>query len=214
MTSSIAKDKLDALKKEYEEMEKKLAQSEGIFDLEKHKEISQKYAELKEINDKRGLLEKIEKEINENAVLLENEDNDELKTLAQEEQERLLKQKTALEKEIRDLVSPDERAKYKNIIVEIRAGAGGGEAALFVSSLFRMYSRYAQKRGWSETLIDSADTSLGGFKEIIPVKEFIRICFLKAGCIACKESPILKNRGEFTPLPFRSPFCRKWKRMK
>ena len=167
MTSSIAKDKLDALKKEYEEMEKKLAQSEGIFDLEKHKEISQKYAELKEINDKRGLLEKIEKEISENAVLLENEDNDELKTLAQEEQERLLKQKTALEKEIRDLVSPDERAKYKNIIVEIRAGAGGGEAALFVSSLFRMYSRYAQKRGWSETLIDSADTSLGGFKEII-----------------------------------------------
>src|SRR3989344_777766 len=165
--TTVAKEKLDALKKEYEEIEKKLAQSEGIFDLEKHKEILQKYAELKEIIDKRGLLEKIEKEINENAVLLENEDNDELKTLAQEEQERLLKRKTALEKEIRDLVSPDERAKYKNIIVEIRAGAGGDEAALFVGSLFRMYSRYAQKRGWSEMLIDSADTSLGGFKEII-----------------------------------------------
>ena len=105
----VAKEKLDALKKEYEEIEKKLAKREGVFDLEKHKEISQKYAELKEIINKRDLLEKVEREINENAVLLENEDNDELKTLAQEEQERLFKQKTALEKEIRDLVSPDER---------------------------------------------------------------------------------------------------------
>ena len=167
MTSPIAKDKLDALKKEYKEIEEKLAQNDAVFDLEKHKEISQKYAELKEITDKCDELEKTEKEINENAVLLENEDNEELKTLAQEEQERLFKQKTALEKEIRNLVSPDERAKYKNIIVEIRAGAGGDEAALFCGSLFRMYSRYAQKKGWRETLIDSADTSLGGFKEII-----------------------------------------------
>ena len=167
MTSPIAKDKLDALKKEYKEIEEKLTQNDAVFDLEKHKEISQKYAELKEIADKCGELEKTEKEINENDVLLENEDNEELKTLAQEEQERLFKQKTALEKEIRDLVSPDERAKYKNIIVEIRAGAGGDEAALFCGSLFRMYSRYAQKKGWREALIDSADTSLGGFKEII-----------------------------------------------
>jgi len=167
MTSPIAKDKLDALKKEYKEIEEKLTKNDAVFDLEKHKEISQKYAELKEIADKCGELEKTEKEINENDVLLENEDNEELKTLAQEEQERLFKQKTALEKEIRDLVSPDERAKYKNIIVEIRAGAGGDEAALFCGSLFRMYSRYAQKKGWREALIDSADTSLGGFKEII-----------------------------------------------
>ena len=167
MISPIAKDKLDALKKEYKEIEEKLTKNDAVFDLEKHKEISQKYAELKEIADKCGELEKTEKEINENDVLLENEDNEELKTLAQEEQERLFKQKTALEKEIRDLVSPDERAKYKNIIVEIRAGAGGDEAALFCGSLFRMYSRYAQKKGWREALIDSADTSLGGFKEII-----------------------------------------------
>ena len=167
MISPIAKDKLDALKKEYKEIEEKLAQNDAVFDLGKHKEISRKYSELKEIADKCDQLEKTEKEINENAVLLENEDNEELKALAQEEQERLLKQKNSLEKEIRDLVSPDERAKYKNIIVEIRAGAGGDEAALFCGSLFRMYSRYAQKMGWSETLIDSADTSLGGFKEII-----------------------------------------------
>ena len=167
MISPIAKDKLDALKKEYKEIEEKLAQNDAVFDLGKHKEISQKYSELKEIADKCDQLEKTEKEINENAVLLENEDNEELKALAQEEQERLLKQKNSLDKEIRDLVSPDERAKYKNIIVEIRAGAGGDEAALFCGSLFRMYSRYAQKMGWSETLIDSADTSLGGFKEII-----------------------------------------------
>ena len=196
--TTVAKEKLDALKKEYEEIEKKLAQSEGIFDLEKHKEILQKYAELKEIIDKRGLLEKIEKEINENAVLLENEDNDELKALAQEEQERLFKQKIALEKEIRDLVSPDERAKYKNIIVEIRAGAGGDEAALFVGSLFRMYSRYAQKRGWSEMLIDSADTSLGGFKEIIfelSGKGVYSDMFFESGVRRVQTTPDTEKQG-------------------
>lgn len=167
MISSIAKDKLDALTKEYAEIEKQLAQSDADFVSEKYKALSQRYAELKEVVDKYQRLQKIENEIRENAALLESEENEEMRSLAQEDQVRLSKQKDELEKEIRDIISPDERSKYKNVIVEIRAGAGGDEAALFVGSLFRMYSRYAQIKGWGAVLIDSSKTALGGFKEIV-----------------------------------------------
>ncbi len=163
----LEREKLDALTKEYAEIEKQLAQSDIDFVSEKYKALSQRYAELKEVVSKYKQLQKIENEIRENAVLLESEENEEIRSLAQEDQVRLSKQKDELEKEISDIISPDERGKYKNVIVEIRAGAGGDEAALFVGSLFRMYSRYAQIKGWSAVLIDSSETALGGFKEIV-----------------------------------------------
>lgn len=167
MISPTAKERLEAIVKEYMETEQKLAESETDFVSDKYKELSQKYAELKEIAGKYRQWQKIEKDIRENGVLLETEENEEFKNLAREEQDRLIKLQDNLEKEINDIISPDERGKFKSIIVEIRGGAGGDEAALFVGSLFRMYSRYAQIKKWNEVLIDSNPTALGGFKEIV-----------------------------------------------
>lgn len=161
------KNKLDALKKEFKELGEELAGSEVFSDVEKYKTLSQRYAELKEILEKDEELEKISAELKDNEKLLETEIDAEMRGLAEEEIKRLTGQKKALGEEIKNLISPDEKSKYKNVIVEIRAGAGGDESSLFAASLFRMYSRYAQSKNWSVTLVDSHETALGGFKEIV-----------------------------------------------
>ena len=161
------KNKLEVLKKEFNELEKELAQSEVFSDVEKYKTLSQRYAELKEIIEKYKELGKAEREFKDNEKLLETETDEEMRGLAEEEIKRLTGLKKTLVEEIKNLISPDEKSKYKNVIVEIRAGAGGDESSLFAASLFRMYSKYAQSKNWGVTLIDSHETALGGFKEIV-----------------------------------------------
>jgi peptide chain release factor 1 len=91
----------------------------------------------------------------------------ELAAIAREELEKIRQQKTALLAEIEEELTPKDPLDKRNIIVEIRAGAGGDEAALFAAQLFRMYSRFAERKGWQAKLISANRTDLGGFKEII-----------------------------------------------
>jgi len=98
--------------------------------------------------------------------ILREESDEELREMAEEEEERLRGSLSALEQELRLLLLPTDPNDSKNTIVEIRAGTGGDEAALFAADLFRMYVRYAEKRGWRLDIMNSNETQLGGYKEI------------------------------------------------
>lgn len=154
-------------KSEFEELSKKLSDPELFLDFKKSQEILKRHSELKEILELAEKLEKTKKTIKENEGLLVSETDEDIRKMAEEELESLNSQKTKLETDLKEIISPDIAGKYKNIIVEIRAGTGGDEAALFAASLFKMYSRYAQLKNWDVAVIDSHETDIGGMKEII-----------------------------------------------
>ncbi|MEK7453054.1 MAG: peptide chain release factor 1 [Patescibacteria group bacterium] len=158
---------LKKLKEEYQNLEKELLSSQIFSDKKKYKEVTQRYSELKDIVSKYDELLNIKKNIEDNIKISEEESDEEFIKIAKEEILELEVKKDNLKKELREILFPDIRAKYKNIIMEIRAGAGGDEAALFVSELLNMYSRYAQKKGWDLSIIDSHESPAGGFKEVV-----------------------------------------------
>ena len=163
----IDEKKIEALKVERHDLENQLARSEVVFDLQERTRRARRYAELEEILGLYARIQKIAGEIHSSESLVASDEEAALAELAQEELAHLHTQKEKTEKELQELLSPNIYAKYKSAIIEIRAGAGGEEAALFAGSLYRMYMRYAQRKGWNFVLIDSNQTSLGGFKEIV-----------------------------------------------
>ncbi|MCR4322890.1 MAG: peptide chain release factor 1 [Candidatus Azambacteria bacterium] len=163
----IDEKKIEALKAEHHDLEKQLARSEAVFDLKERTAHARRYAEIEEILGLYASVQKITTEIQNNESLITSGEDTALENLAQEEITQLRAQKEKVEKELQELVSPNIYAKYKSAIIEIRGGAGGEEAALFASSLYRMYMRYAQRKNWGFTLVDSNQTALGGFKEVV-----------------------------------------------
>ncbi|SHH43611.1 peptide chain release factor 1 [Sporanaerobacter acetigenes] len=152
----------------------------------KYKELSQRIIDPKEMEDRaewqklvkeHGEIEPIVmkyKEYNENVTRLEEDKemlkeklDDEMKELVKEEISELENKIEKLEEELKVLLIPKDPNDHKNVIVEIRAGAGGDEAGLFAGNLFRMYSRYAERKGWKIEIMSSNDQGIGGFKEVI-----------------------------------------------
>ncbi len=150
----------------FKKLEAELARPEVVSDPQKLKKISQEYSDLKEIIEKIEKLRALEKAETEAKVIAQQE-IDELATIAKEELKKIQQQKTAIEIEIKEELAPKDPLDKRNIIIEIRAGAGGEEAALFAAELFRMYSRFAERKGWQVRLISANRTDLGGFKEVI-----------------------------------------------
>jgi len=161
------KQELEKIKKEYNEITDKLSKAEIISDLQKFKKLSKKQSALKEVVDKYENFLKMEKSILENSKMIKNEDDEELIIMAKEENEKLSDHKNKLEDEIKLLLIPKDPRDEKDIIVEIRAGAGGDEAGLFAANLFRMYAKFAENQNWKIVILDSNKSSIGGFKEII-----------------------------------------------
>lgn len=134
---------------------------------ERLKNLSQEFNRLEPAVKKINELEKVEKQLAEaRDTIIQGEDQD-LMTIAQEELAGLTELKEALENEITEIMTPADPMDQKNIIVEIRAGTGGDEAALFAAELFRMYSRYAENQNWKTKILSSSRIEIGGFKEII-----------------------------------------------
>ena len=162
------KNKLDKIKEEYDQITKELSDSETVFDAKKFKNLSKKQSKLKEIVDKYEEYLKIEKEIEENKQIIKKEQDRELIALATEENESLEKKISEVKEEIKFLIIPKDPKDEKDVIVEIRAGAGGDEAGLFASELFRMYAKFVEKQNdWKIIILNSNRSSVGGFKEII-----------------------------------------------
>jgi len=152
------------IKDKYQELEKQLQNPALIANPENYKKISQEFADYKDNYQKIQKLEKVEKGLKEAKESLKIK---EFKELAEQELKSLQAEKGKLENEIKIFLKPKDPHDKKNVILEIRAGAGGDEAALFAAQLFRMYTRYAEKNGWKVQMLSSSQIGLGGFKEVI-----------------------------------------------
>lgn len=154
------------LLKRYEELVQLLANPEVINDVNRYRELSKEQSQLSDIVDTAKKLEKIEKQI-EDAKEMSFSDDREMRDLAQAELTELTEQLEIETKKLNRLLIPKDPRDEKSVIMEIRAAAGGDESALFAAELFRMYTLYAQKRGWKIEVISSNPTNIGGYKEII-----------------------------------------------
>lgn len=157
-------EKLENVEKRYLELEKLLSTPEVISDREKFQAYSKELGDLKELYHKSRDYRQTLKEMDDARHLAQEE---EMKEIAQSELEKLEEKQKTLEKEIEILLLPKDPFDEKNIILEVRAGTGGDEAALFAGDLLRMYLRYAERHGWKTELISSNPTGLGGYKEVI-----------------------------------------------
>jgi peptide chain release factor 1 len=143
-----------------------LVSQEVLNDRKKYADISREYKKLEQLITKYHAFDRAVKEINEAKNIL-NDDDEELKQMAQLEIHDLEKRVKSIESEIEELSNPQYEEYQKNCIVEIRAGTGGDEASLFAADLFRMYTKYIEKKGLKHEVLSSHVSDIGGFKEII-----------------------------------------------
>jgi peptide chain release factor 1 len=160
-------DKLDQLGTRYDELTQQLSTAEVAADSARFQKIAKQHAELEEIVAKHREFKQIEKDLaGAHQMVLENEDA-EMKQMALDEEKQLAARKEVVERELKVLLLPKDPNDEKSVIVEIRAGTGGDEAALFAGELFRMYSRYAETQNWKVEVLESSPSNLGGVKEIV-----------------------------------------------
>lgn len=159
--------KIQLLKKQYQQLEQDLQNPVLLADQKKYAQLSKDYRALKNILEKTSQLEKLEKLLTEGEDLIAKEKDVELISLAEEENKNLQTAIDKLEDEIEADLNPKNPLDKKNVILEIRAGTGGDESALFAAEMFRMYSRFAEKMGWRVKMISSNNIGIGGFKEVI-----------------------------------------------
>ena len=163
-------EKLDEVEKRYEELVRLLADPRALASPREMQKLARERAEISKLVESYRLYKKVDEEIQESRALL-LESDEEMRELAKSELLALKERQTALEQEIRVLLLPKDPRDQKNIFLEIRAGTGGEEAALFAADLFRMYAKYAEMNRWRVEVMSQNPTGLGGFKEIIALIE-------------------------------------------
>ena len=160
-------DKLDGIEDKYESIEQLLSDPEIISDQNRYQKL------VKELSDLRGLVnvyrdyKSVSQELQDAQEMVQEEQDPEIVAMAQAEVEKLSERQVSLAEDLRVLLLPKDPNDEKNVIVEIRAGAGGNEAGLFAGDLFRMYSRYAEINNWKLEIMDSHTSDIGGLKEIV-----------------------------------------------
>ncbi|MBU3924649.1 peptide chain release factor 1 [Patescibacteria group bacterium] len=157
---------LKNFKTDYEKITAELTKPEIFSDMEKTRKLLKKQKKLAETIRKMERLRKVKTEIMENEEILKTEKDNDLIKMTQDELKKLQKEKDKLEPEIKDEINPPDPRDSRDTIVEIRAGTGGEEAALFAADLFRMYTKYAEKNSWQPILLDSSQSAAGGFKDV------------------------------------------------
>ena len=160
-------DKLDFLEKKYKELSLKIIDPKVMEDTQEWQKLAKEHAEIEPIVMKYREFNEAAKTLEEDKEMLKEKLDDEFKEMLKEEITDLESQVAALEEELKILLIPKDPNDDKNVIVEIRAGAGGSEAGLFAGDLLRMYSMYAEKQGWKVEMMDSNNQGIGGFKEAI-----------------------------------------------
>ena len=160
-------EKLQALEERYMELEGLISAPDAVNDLATWQKNSRAHSKLTELITKYREYKACQKTIDETLDLLHEKLDDEMHEMAQAELNEAKTAKETLESELRVLLLPKDPNDDKDVIMEIRGGAGGDEASLFAGDLFRMYSRYAESQRWRVEMLDSNPTELGGFKEIV-----------------------------------------------
>ncbi|MBZ5700313.1 MAG: peptide chain release factor 1 [Acidobacteriia bacterium] len=160
-------EKLDQIETRYEEMTQQLSDPQVIGDSARFQKLAKAHSDLQAIVEKHRAYKQLEKDLaGAQQMILEAEDA-EMKQMAHEEEKQLLAQKENVERELKFLLLPKDPNDEKNVLLEIRAGTGGDEAALFAGELYRMYARYAESQGWRVEVLESSPSSLGGLKDIV-----------------------------------------------
>jgi len=160
-------DKLEALSKRLAALDEEVADPSFAKDPARYREAMRERSRLGVVNEAYSAYKSILASLEGAKAIVKDEADHEMRELAAEEAGRLEADKAALEAKLQDLIAPRDELADKPAIVEIRAGTGGEEAALFASDLFRMYSRFAEKRGWRMEVLEGSGTELGGFREIV-----------------------------------------------
>jgi len=159
-------DRLERIENRYKELNRQMALPEITSDLKQLQALAQERAGIEELVAKYREYKATSKSLEETRTMLDDRLDEEMTTLAKQEIESLESRQNRLLTELKLGLLPRDANDKKDIIMEIRAGAGGEEAGLFAADLFRMYSRYGQSKGWKVAIIDSNESGIGGFKEI------------------------------------------------
>lgn len=161
------KDIIDKVKIEYDEITAQLSDPTVTADPQKCATLGKKKAEMEPLIAKITTYEQLDREMRGNAQIINTEDDPEMKQMAIEENAVLSPKIAACEKDLEVLLLPKDPNDTKDVIIEIRAGAGGDESGLFAANLYRMYTHFAENNNWKISILDSHTTGVGGFKEII-----------------------------------------------
>ena len=164
------REKMASLGRRFKEVESLLGQPDVISNRKEFLALSKEHSDLSDLVQSWKLYEKLESDIEQAKAMLEGDDAD-MRDLAKEELSGLAEEKLELQQTIKVHLLPKDPNDAKNIILEIRAGTGGDEAALFAGDLFRMYVRYAETNNWKVETMTSSDGTAGGFKEVIALIE-------------------------------------------
>ncbi len=160
-------DKLEAIKIRWEEVERELSDPATMSDMKRYAQLNKEYKDLGKIVDEYKVYKNVVSNIEANREILAAEKDDELREMAKLDLDELIEKKDEMEERIRLMLIPKDPEDAKNAVVEIRGGTGGDEAALFAGDLYRMYTRFFEKKGWRTEVVDVTEGTAGGYKEVI-----------------------------------------------
>ncbi len=164
-------EKLAAIEQKYEDLTNQMSDPEILADPSRYTKIAKQHRELEEVVTKYRQYKVFQDELEQAKELLNESDDPDMLALAKEEFTSLEKKLVQSEEELKLLLLPKDPNDDKNILLEVRAGTGGEEAALFAAEILRMYARYAERQGWKMTILDSSETGIGGIKEAVAMIE-------------------------------------------
>jgi peptide chain release factor 1 len=191
-------DKIAKVVQRYEEIEARMADPDVLADHVQLRELAQERADLQTLVESYREYQGLQQELADTRELLEASDDPEMAALAEDEIEQLEGHIVGLEEKLRGLLVPRDPRDDKNVFIEIRAGAGGDEAAIFAGDLLRMYSRYAEAQNWRTEIVGASEIGVGGFKEVVlSVKgrgAFSRFKF-ESGVHRVQRVPVTESQG-------------------
>jgi len=160
-------EKLNEIEERFDELTHQLSDPEVASNPDKYQKIAKQRSDLEELVATWRAHKEVQQQIDDNNAIVAAEDDEELRSMAREEIPELETELEALSQKLKVLLLPKDPNDEKNILLEIRAGTGGEEAALFAADLFRMYSRYAEAKKWKVEILEHSETGIGGIKELI-----------------------------------------------
>jgi len=160
-------DQLEAIRERFDEVAQQIVQPEVVSDQKRFMKLSKEYKDLEKIVNQYTAYKQLLEEIDGARQIIATEKDEEFRELAKAELDELLPRRETMEETLKEMLIPKDPNDSKNVILEIRGGTGGDEAAIFAGDLFRMYQRFCEKMGWRMSLVDYTEGTSGGYKEII-----------------------------------------------
>lgn len=160
-------EKLEQIKERWQEVERDLSNPDSMKDMKRFAQLNKEYKDLTKIVEELKIYSNVMSNIDANKEILSTEKDDEMREMAKMELDELLPQQAELEDKIRLMLIPQDPEDARNAVVEIRGGTGGDEAALFAGDLYRMYTRFCERKGWKMEVVDVTEGTAGGYKEVV-----------------------------------------------